>query len=78
MTRIYRNYRCCPHCGNKNPDTLQDNGERRLHPDYTILCVALVPLGEEAGAGCDMAPDPDSIGRVPCGMQWCPNDADAA
>lgn len=64
----------CPHCGNRDPRTIEDNGERSTHPDYTLLCVARVAPGEDAFDGDANPPltvGPD--GKVDCGMQWCPN-----
>lgn len=59
----------CPHCGNLDRSTIQDNGIEFTDPAFTLLCMALVrPI--------DSAIDsqrPDRNGLVECGMQWEPN-----
>lgn len=63
----------CPHCGNTDASTIQDNGDRPTSLDLTLLCVARVKPDEWS---FDQTPDPDMIGAdglVPCGMQWEPN-----
>jgi hypothetical protein len=61
----------CPHCGNRDPKKLEDNGVRPNHPDYTVLCVARVLPKDDSFGGDGSVPEAD--GKVPCGMQWCPN-----
>jgi len=64
----------CPHCGNKDKSTIQDNGCAPSSFDYTLLCVARVDPKKWA-----FAPDRpendrlDADGKVACGMQWSPN-----
>jgi len=60
----------CPHCGNTDRRTIESNGLRPSDPDYTLLCVALVPARDAS-----IKPDADQIdasGRSKCGMQWEP------
>jgi hypothetical protein len=64
----------CPHCGNKNPKYIQNNGESATSPDLSMLCVARVK--PEDWSFDHVKPDPndyDANGLVPCGMQWDPN-----
>lgn len=66
--------RTCPHCGNRDPNFIQSNGERASSPDLTLLCVARVK--PEAWSFDHVKPEPDQLdaeGLVPCGMQWSPN-----
>lgn len=61
----------CPHCGNADRTTLQDNGHPPGSHDLTMLCVA----------PCDPADstlDPEYLDDLPpedvvCGLQWSPN-----
>lgn len=63
----------CPHCGNTDKRTLQDNGFPKTHPDCTLLCVNRVKPGESSFSYPeDEAIGPD--GRTECGMQWEPNE----
>jgi len=65
----------CPHCGNRNPLKLEDNGLPMSDFDFTLLCVARVAPGADCFDGAASPPleiGPD--GKVPCGMQWCPNE----
>lgn len=63
----------CPHCGNRDPKFLQDNGERPSSPDLTMLCVAPVAPADWSFDTKPTAEDIGTDGRVPCGMQWDPN-----
>lgn len=64
----------CPHCGNADGKYIETNGEPARSPDLTLLCVARVPAGEWSFDHVDPLPeDLDAQGRVPCGMQWEPN-----
>lgn len=65
--------RKCPHCGNTDSRTIQDNGEPARSPDLTLLCVARVPPGEWSFDEAPLPEDHDARGLVPCGMQWDPN-----
>ena len=58
----------CPHCGNRDPKLIEDNGERPSSPDLTLLCVA--PIAPE-----DSTFDWLPLNQRPatCGMQWDPN-----
>jgi hypothetical protein len=65
----------CPHCGNRDPEFIEDNGAGTRDADYTLLCVARVAPGEDSFGGdanppLEVGPD----GKVTCGMQWCPNE----
>jgi len=53
----------CPHCGNRNPALIQDNGERSTSPDLTLLCVKPCLPGQSSFL------DDSTI----CGCQWEPN-----
>ena len=66
---------CCPHCGNKNPRTIEDNGASESDMDFTYLCVAKMKPSEAATlpVGFDPATDTDEHDLVACGQQWCPN-----
>jgi hypothetical protein len=65
----------CPHCGNRNPETIEDNGAGTRDDDYTLLCVARVSIGEDAFDGQANPPlTVGSDGKVDCGMQWSPNE----
>jgi hypothetical protein len=69
------NSKKCPHCGNADQATIEDNGVARSRHDYTLLCVARVD--PSARHWDHVEPEPDQIdadGKVACGMQWCPND----
>lgn len=73
MNRTANRY-TCPHCGNRDPQLIEDNGADRRDADYTLLCVARVAPGEDSFHGDANPPltvGPD--GKVDCGMQWCPN-----
>ncbi len=65
----------CPHCGNRNPKFLQDNGEDWSSPGLSMLCVSRVkPEDWSFADGAKPAKeDYDVNGLVPCGMQWDPN-----
>jgi len=64
----------CPHCGNRDPRFIENNGAPPRDPDYTLLCVARVAPGEDAfGGDADPPLEAGRDGKVPCGMQWCPN-----
>ena len=55
----------CPHCGNTNPETIQDNGARGSALSY--LCVK--PCDPEDSSFDEYAaPDPED--RRICAMQW--------
>jgi hypothetical protein len=62
----------CPHCGNKNQASLEDNGLSEKDEDYTLLCVARVQPKDEANH-YEPRQEPGLDGLVMCGMQWCPN-----
>lgn len=65
----------CPNCGNTNPKTIEDNGLKSSHYDYTLLCVARVKVADRALAHVEPEPDQiDANGLTACGMQWCPNE----
>ncbi len=64
----------CPHCGNKDPESIEDNGLSERSDDYTLLCVARVEPGTDAHAGSAPEAEPGPDGQVSCGMQWCPNE----
>jgi len=57
--------RCtCPHCGNTDPATIQDNGLGWRDHDLTLLCVK--PCDPSQSSLDDPAADV-------CGCQWDPN-----
>lgn len=70
----------CPWCGNTRQTYIQDNGLRSSSPDYTLLCVAPIPDGQEDSFGRivgepktgDVYKDADGV----CGHQWEPNNED--
>jgi len=65
----------CPHCGNRDPKLIEDNGCSPSDLDYTLLCIARVSPGEDAFGGDANPPlDVGADGKVVCGMQWCPNE----
>lgn len=66
-------FRRCPHCGNTSSTTIQTNGEPARSPDLTLLCVARVKPDEWSFDAKPLPEDHDANGRVPCGMQWEPN-----
>lgn len=66
----------CPHCGSRDQAVRQDNGLPPTDPDYTLLCLARVPQGQDSFDGRDLDAEVDAQGMVPCGMQWTPNDTD--
>jgi hypothetical protein len=60
----------CPHCGNTDERSIEDNGRKSTDSLYTLLCMARVALGEDAFGG---GGEPGEDGKVACGMQWEPN-----
>lgn len=65
----------CPHCGNTDCKYIETNGDPAKSPDLTLLCVARV-APDDWSFGRELPPLPedyDADGRVPCGMQWEPN-----
>ena len=62
----------CPHCLNTDPKFLQDNGEDRSHPCFTLLCVNPLP----AAATSNPEHWVDEPGQPVCGYQWEPNNDD--
>ena len=64
------NMATCPHCGNSNPDLLQDNGCSPTDPDLTLLCVKPCTPEESSLDDFDRA---DPTDREKCYMQWEPN-----
>jgi hypothetical protein len=63
----------CPHCGNRDPKQMEDNGASESSFDYTLLCVARVKPGSDALADFEPKAVPGPDGTVACAMQWCPN-----
>jgi hypothetical protein len=64
----------CPNCGNRNKNTIQDNGAKPRDVDYTLLCVARVEPSDWAFDHVKpTAEDIGTDGKVACGMQWSPN-----
>jgi hypothetical protein len=64
----------CPHCGNRDPRFIEDNGCKPSDSLYTLLCVARVAPGEDAfDGGANPALEIGADGKVVCGMQWEPN-----
>jgi hypothetical protein len=63
----------CPHCGNIDSKYIEDNGESANSPDLTLLCTR--PVEPEDWSFAEKPADDffDDDGRVPCGMQWEPN-----
>jgi hypothetical protein len=62
----------CLHCGNKNQEFFETNGEEERSPYLEVMCVALVPFKD-----CDN-PDPeltvvDEQGLTKCGWQFAAN-----
>jgi hypothetical protein len=75
-TVVATHIRVCPHCGNRDQQTVEDNGADPRDVDFTLLCVARVALGDDAFGGEANPPlEVDANGDVACGMQWCPNDS---
>jgi len=66
--------RQCPHCGNRDPRFIQSNGEPDASPALSLLCVARVAPDEWSFDTRPHAADYDDAGKVPCGMQWDPNE----
>lgn len=65
----------CPHCGNRDPKLIEDNGVRANDPDFTLLCVARVAPGADSFGGEANPPlEAGADGKVSCGMQWCPSE----
>lgn len=65
----------CPHCGNRAKALMEMNTPRESDPDLTLLCVARVPPEDGSFDVEDYYPDQyDADGKVPCGMQWDPNE----
>jgi hypothetical protein len=60
----------CPHCGNNDPATIEDNGCKPSNPAYTLLCVK--PCAHEDST-FDFLPEGDEQALI-CGMQWEPHD----
>ncbi len=54
----------CPACGNRDRQTIADNGAHPADPLFTLLCLA------QSGPCGDPNPDPADLA---CGMQWEPN-----
>lgn len=68
----------CPHCGNIDVNTIEDNGLHARALDYTMLCVARLDPKDAAVTRPlhEYEPDDfDAAGRVKCGCQWSPNAA---
>lgn len=57
----------CPHCGNTDRATIEDNGCKPSDPRYTLLCVA--PCKPDESSFDERFEDDD---RRVCGMQWEP------
>jgi hypothetical protein len=59
----------CPHCGNAERATIEDNGLARDDENYTRLCIRRVDPNQSSfdmfGDG-----DVDPNGQVACGYQW--------
>lgn len=69
--------RICPNCGNRNPDTILDNGLKPNHPDLTLLCIKRVSESVTSYEMNLLEPkDLDDQGRPECGWQWEPNGPD--
>jgi len=60
----------CPHCGNTDRETIEDNGAGAHSLDLTLLCLAPCEP-EDCSFDAHAAPPED---RKVCGMQWDPND----
>lgn len=64
----------CPHCGNTDHKTIENNGVARGSVDFTLLCVARVDPKRRSWTHVEPEPDQiDERGLVACGMQWCPS-----
>jgi hypothetical protein len=71
MTKNFK----CPHCGNRDPLKMEDNGQRVTDADLALLCVARVAPGRDSFDGRANPPlEVGTDGKVVCGMQWTPND----
>ena len=64
MTRNYAERCVCPHCGNADPATIQDNWRTWRDYDLTLLCVKPCAPGESSL---------DDPLETVCGCQWSPN-----
>ncbi len=67
----------CPHCGNADPNTIEDNGLSPHSMDYTLLCVARV-APKDCALGIYAHHDDEDFDAdrlVKCGCQWSPREA---
>src|SRR4051812_22521692 len=65
----------CPHCGNTDMTTIEDNGRPLSHPDCTLLCVK--PCAQDETSFDASEPIPEKDGTYVCGMQWDYQDQEA-
>jgi hypothetical protein len=73
----------CPHCGNTDLTTIEDNGLTKGDAEYTRLCLRRVDAHQSSYDLASLAEqDVDSDGKVACGYQWTQDyevyDADGA
>lgn len=63
----------CPHCGNKKPSLIEDNGCSPKSEDFTLLCVAPIDPKDSSFDPVEADQINPTTGKTPCGFQWCPN-----